>query len=580
MANNSNRKAIEFMVQGALPPHSTNVLWMDTSVPELPVLKIFENGAWTNVHTEDSKSIELLAETVLAQQKEIAQLTNAIETKIDRLQSTVAKEYTSQEIKELVLREVVENIANMREACDNLSQAAEAYNTGKVELAENITAKGVPASASETLPELAGKVQAIQNINKEFNVSDISQRWLGMPGTLELIAQYYDTQYPYAQAYILAQGVSVPAITGCKRIVYSDGGSVVSIDNPSGAYTIGAYSDEVTIGFAVLMFDTPVMQNVPVSNNARIFEFGCKDATINFSGMNNASVHMCRFDGCDITLLDSALAQSQICIFDIGNSDITISDNYTFTSCTQLQSVSLPNLVTISGDTTFYTCSQLQSVSLPNLVTISGNGTFNNCRQLQSVSLPNLVTISGGTFQTCSQLQSVSLPNLVTINGGSTFQTCSQLQSVSLPNLVTIDGAYTFDSCRQLQSVSLPNLVTISGNHTFRGCSQLQSVSLPNLVTIDGAYTFSSCPNLIDIELGAAIDASFTLSSWSPKNVLEDNAKKAQMLQNIREHIAANLPDRTGLSSLTATFSADVKAAILADTATMTAFTNKNWTIA
>ena len=512
MANNSNRKAIEFMVQGALPPHSTNVLWMDTSVPELPVLKIFENGAWTNVHTEDSKSIELLAETVLAQQKEIAQLTNAIETKIDRLQSTVAKEYTSQEIKELVLREVVENIANMREACDNFSQAAEAYNTGKVELAENITAKGVPASASETLPELAGKVQAIQNINKEFNVSDISQRWLGMPGTLELIAQYYDTQYPYAQAYILAQGASVTAITGCKRIVYSDGSSVVSIDNPSGAYTIGAYSNEVTIGFAVLMFDTPVMQNVPVSNNAQVFEFGCKDATIEFGGMKGGYVQMCRFDGCDITLQVGALQESRICIFDIGNSDITIS-----------------------GNTTFYNCSQLQSVSLPNLVTIS----------------------SSYTFAACSQLQSVSLPNLVTISGGSTFEGCSQLQSVSLPNLVTISNTYTFTSCTQLQSVSLPNLVTISDK-----------------------YTFSSCPNLIDIELGAAIDASFTLSTWSPKNVLEDNAKKAQMLQNIREHIAANLPDRTGLSSLTATFSEGVKAAILADTATMTAFTNKNWTIA
>ena len=604
MANNSNRKAIEFMVQGALPPHSTNVLWMDTSVPELPVLKIFENGAWTNVHTEDSKSIELLAETVLAQQKEIAQLTNAIETKIDRLQSTVAKEYTSQEIKELVLREVVENIANMREACDNFSQAAEAYNTGKVELAENITAKGVPASASETLPELAGKVQAIQNINKEFNVSDISQRWLGMPGTLELIAQYYDTQYPYAQAYILEQGASVTAITGCKRIVYSDGGSVVSIDNPSGAYTIGAYSDEVTIGFAVLMFDTPVMQNVPVSNNAQVFEFGCKDATINFSGMNNASVCMCRFDGCDITLLDSALAQSQICIFDIGNSDITISDNYTFYKCSQLQIVSLPNLVTISSNSTFDSCSQLQSVSLPNLVTIGGTYTFASCYQLQNVSLPNLVTISGtGTFASCIRLQSVSLPNLVTISGAHTFYNCTQLQNVSLPNLVTISGVHTFASCTRLQSISLPNLVTISGDYmffkctqlqnvslpnlvtisgaaTFVSCTQLQSVSLPNLVTISGSRTFESCPNLIDIELGAAIDASFTLSTWSPKNVLEDNAKKAQMLQNIREHIAANLPDRTGLSSLTATFSADVKAAILADTATMTAFTNKNWTIA
>ena len=98
MANNSNRRAIEFMVQGTLPPHSTNVLWMDTSVPELPVLKIFENGAWTTVHTEDSKSIKLLSETILAQQIEIAQLTNDIEAKIDGLQLTVAKESTTQEI--------------------------------------------------------------------------------------------------------------------------------------------------------------------------------------------------------------------------------------------------------------------------------------------------------------------------------------------------------------------------------------------------------------------------------------------------------------------------------------------------
>lgn len=105
MANNSNRKAIEFMVVSPLPPHSTNILWMDTSVPELPVLKIFENGAWTNVHTEDSKSIELLAETVLAQQREIEYLTNTIETKIDKLQLIVTKESTSQEIKELMLRE-------------------------------------------------------------------------------------------------------------------------------------------------------------------------------------------------------------------------------------------------------------------------------------------------------------------------------------------------------------------------------------------------------------------------------------------------------------------------------------------
>lgn len=47
------------------------------------------------------------------------------------------------------------------QALSPIALAAEAYNTGKVELAANITAKGVEASASETLPQLAQKVTAI-----------------------------------------------------------------------------------------------------------------------------------------------------------------------------------------------------------------------------------------------------------------------------------------------------------------------------------------------------------------------------------------------------------------------------------
>ncbi len=45
------------MVQGALPPHSTNVLWIDTSVPDKPVLKYFNNGNWVPCHTDESKEI-------------------------------------------------------------------------------------------------------------------------------------------------------------------------------------------------------------------------------------------------------------------------------------------------------------------------------------------------------------------------------------------------------------------------------------------------------------------------------------------------------------------------------------------
>ena len=412
-------------------------------------------GALTDAELEALKEEYREKNAQLQQAIEDAEAAKAEwEQKAEQMEG-VAQEATSQSI--------LQGVENMQAEIDAISPDV---MLGKQQLAAAITAKGVATQTTDPLAIMAGNVQSIQNINKVFNVSDISQGWLGMPGTLEMIAQYYDAQYPYAQAYILSQGASVTAITGCKRIVYSDGNNVLTVDNPSGSYTIGAYSDEVGIGFAILMFDTPVMQNAPISNNSQVFEFGCKDATIEFGGMTTSFIRMCRFDGCDITMQAGALSSSRICIFDIGNSDMTISGGNTFNYCTQLQSISLPNVVTISGGNTFYSCTQLQSISLPNVVTISGSSTFYNCT------------------------------------------------------------------------------------------------------------------NLIDIELGAAIEESFTLATWNPTNVLADQAKKTQMLQNIREHIAANLPDRTGLSSFTVTFSAAVKAAILADQPTADAFTNKNWTIA
>ncbi|MEE1131008.1 MAG: hypothetical protein UHX00_05170 [Caryophanon sp.] len=59
------------------------------------------------------------------------------------------------------LHDAISEMRNMRESYDQIGAAAEAYNTGKVQLAQNISSKGVPASANETLPELAEKVSAI-----------------------------------------------------------------------------------------------------------------------------------------------------------------------------------------------------------------------------------------------------------------------------------------------------------------------------------------------------------------------------------------------------------------------------------
>lgn len=114
MAINSKKRAISHMVYGALPPHSTNVLWMDTSVPELPVCKIFWNGCWTSVHTDDSKEIALLVKvveelssTAQSQENTIAQLSEQILAAIQAIDlSGVATEANATTNKEAILTAV------------------------------------------------------------------------------------------------------------------------------------------------------------------------------------------------------------------------------------------------------------------------------------------------------------------------------------------------------------------------------------------------------------------------------------------------------------------------------------------
>ena len=74
----------------------------------------------------------------------------------DNIPTDYAKETTAQQAASDAAEAKVAS-----QALSPIAQAAEAYNTGKVQLAKNITTKGVQASATETLPELAEKVSAI-----------------------------------------------------------------------------------------------------------------------------------------------------------------------------------------------------------------------------------------------------------------------------------------------------------------------------------------------------------------------------------------------------------------------------------
>lgn len=172
------------------------------------------------------------------------------------------------------------------------------------------------------------------------------------------------------------------------------------------------------------------------------------------------------------------------------------------------------------------------------------------------------------------------------------FNELTFLQYIKLSKCAKANSILTFNNCRA-NEIDVPVLET-AYHSTFNTCPNLKKINMPLFNPVSQYAEFGSTPNLIDIITGAKFDHSILFfNTWSPTNALLSNSQSLltpediaagftsnleKLLYNIREHMAANLPTITAGYSIT--FSAAVKAAILADQPTADAFTNKGWTIA
>lgn len=209
-----------------------------------------------------------------------------------------------------------------------------------------------------------------------------------------------------------------------------------------------------------------------------------------------------------------------------------------FSSCPELNSVTIPNTVTSIGSAAFSACWYLTSVTIPNSVTSIESGAFSQCTSLLSVNIPNSIAcIESATFFGCQSLTSVTIPNSVTNIGMQAFMACISLTSVTIPNTVTSIGEGAFAACNTLRSITLPESLTILGNYAFQKCDSLITVinlsKTPQNIT-DGTFSVYGTLHV----LPGCKAAYETADVWKNFTIVEDADQPAEVIA-VNDLIAA-----------------------------------------
>lgn len=186
----------------------------------------------------------------------------------------------------------------------------------------------------------------------------------------------------------------------------------------------------------------------------------------------------------------------------------------TFSGCTELQSITIPNSMEKISDRAFdfysfknYRDNGNSSININSIsawlnITFEGDGTplyyakhlCLNGEEIKELIIPDgTVSITHYAFRGCEGLISVKIPNTVKTIGYYSFDECYNLKSVEIPNSVTTIGPGAFSECENLVSIIMPNSVQSLGEGAFQGCSNLTSVVNSNNITKIDSYTFEYC---------------------------------------------------------------------------------------
>ena len=182
-------------------------------------------------------------------------------------------------------------------------------------------------------------------------------------------------------------------------------------------------------------------------------------------------------------------------------------NDYSFSGCTAVSTITIPSSVTAIGKYAFDGCTSLENINIGGGVTNIGQYAFNDCSALTSITIPkNVVKIADGAFNGCTSLNDLRIEDSSTTlsmergrNGyystslfwNSLIETLYIGRNISYP--VGDSYAYSpFLGQKTLKTCVIGDSVTEIEESMFEGSSALENVVIPNSVTYIGRFAFSN----------------------------------------------------------------------------------------
>jgi len=183
-------------------------------------------------------------------------------------------------------------------------------------------------------------------------------------------------------------------------------------------------------------------------------------------------------------------------------------------------SYTIPDGVVTVDDYSFSYCPAIRSVSFPDSVLSIGNNAFFYCKELHSVSISkNLETIGAVAFAYCSSLARFTVPKSVTSIDFMALLGCSELISIDVENrnmmYKSVDGVLFNNRLTTLiqyplgnesTSYVIPDTVTSIEYGAFYGCGKLTSIGVGGgnrkFISIDGVLFNRQGTTLLQYPIG------------------------------------------------------------------------------